>query len=92
MTEIKDTLSLKENEQFKVLLTEEGRKIYFAKECLDEVTVLRRINEEPWKEISRDVRTPFFDTDKISTPAYVEYKLLFKTKGNDSKVVKVHLP
>jgi hypothetical protein len=92
MTELKNTFSIGKKGQFKVPLTDEGRQVYFEKDCMDEVTVLRRINSGRWTEIGKDVRTPFFDPEKIPEPAEIEYKVIFKNGENNHEVVKVHLP
>lgn len=75
-----------------MLVTNEGRKVYFDKDCFDRVTVLRRINGGKWSEIGKDVRTPFVDTDVVASPADIEYKVFFKEGDNGDQIVKVHLP
>lgn len=92
MTEITDIFSIKPDEEFKVVVTNQGRKVYFEKDCLERVTVLRRINGGEWKEIAKDIRTPFVDTDVIANPADIEYGVSFKEGDNSDQIVKVHLP
>ena len=48
MTEVRDILT-GENHPLLVLLVREGRKLYFEKECLESVTIHRRINDGPWE-------------------------------------------
>jgi hypothetical protein len=92
MTDIKNVLSLTEDQPFKILLTDAGRKLYFDKECLEKITILRRVNEGEWITIGKEVRAPFLDIDEIPTPAEITYKILFGHSKNTDHVVKVYLP
>jgi hypothetical protein len=46
MTEIKDILHIKKNHNFKILILPEGRKVCFEKECLETVTILRKVGDQ----------------------------------------------
>jgi hypothetical protein len=64
----------------------------FDKECLERITVLRRVNEGEWQTIGKNIRAPFLDRDEVQAPAEISYKILFEHSTHKESVVKVHLP
>lgn len=73
----------------RVHILPEGREISFRKECLEPVTISRKINDQAWKEVAKNVRTPFVDSDKFQTPVTLHYKVSF---GGNESIAKVNLP
>lgn len=90
MTGVKNIPSSLKSQRFHIELIPEGRKIYFEKECLEPVSVLRKVNAGNWEVIAKQVRTPHFDTAKIKGPSTLEYKLVFEDK-TETDSVKVNL-
>lgn len=66
-----------------VTLVEEGRKISFAKACLGDVEILRKVNDRDWKTISKAARSPFIDDDPLPEGSNVSY--LVRLEQNDGK-------
>lgn len=77
MTDIRDELSSR-GSGFQYSPEEEWKKMFFSKECVEKITILRRIHKGEWQTIGKDVRAPFLDSDQISTPAEISYKILFE--------------
>ena len=62
-------------------LTEEGRKISFRKECLGNVKIFRKVNEEDRKKLIQDTRTPFVDTEKFPEGTVLSYTIELDQDG-----------
>lgn len=73
----------------RVIFTDEGRQLHFEKECLESVSVFRKVNDGDWKNIAKGVRTPYTDPLQINSPATIEYKLDFANGEAESNIVKV---
>lgn len=80
MTELPDYKRIPEPHDLKVELLPEGRKLYFQKECLEAVTILRKRNGKKWKIIAKNVRTPYTDDEPFSGPANLIYKIIFASE------------
>ncbi len=91
MTEVKDSISAREDHSLKVLLIPEGRKLYFQKECLEAVTIQRKVNDGYWEVISKNTRTPYVDGDQFKVPVTLAYKAIYEKQGRQEDVVEVHL-
>lgn len=89
MTDFKDVLSIKKPHHLQLRLTDLGAELYFEKECLESVNVLRRVDDGEWKQIAKGVRTPYNDPLNTSSPATIEYKLNFENRLEESNIVKV---
>ena len=62
-------------------LTEEGRKISFRKECLGNVKIFRKVNEEDRKMLIQDTRTPFVDTEDFPEGTVLSYTIELDQDG-----------
>ena len=89
MTDFKDVLSVKKPHELRVILTDKGRQLHFQRECLESVSVLRKVNDGEWKDIAKGVKTPYTDPLQINSPAKIEYKLCFGKGEAESNIVKV---
>lgn len=89
MTDFKDVLSVNNPHELRVLLTSEGRQLYFQKECLEPVSVFRKVNDDKWENIAKGIRPPYTDLLEINSPAKIEYKLSFGNGEAESNIVKV---
>lgn len=89
LTDFKDVLSVNNPHELRVFLTGEGRQLYFQKECLEPVSVFRKVNDDYWENIAKGVRPPYTDSKEINSPAKIEYKLSFGNGEAESNTVKV---
>ncbi len=63
-------------------LTAKGRHISFRKECLGEVKIYRKVNEESnWKMLIQDTRTPFVDTENFPDGTRLSYAIELDLDG-----------
>ena len=91
MTEVKDSITGKNDHDLKVLIVPEGRKLYFIKECLDAVTIHRKVDDGEWTIISKNTRTPYIDDEQFNPPVVLAYKAIFEKQRLYENIVKVHL-
>jgi hypothetical protein len=91
MTEIKDILHIKKNHNFKILIVPEGRKVYFEKDCLETVTILRKVGDQAWQVIANEVHAPYIDSEKFELPVLLLYKVIFQNVKDEQDIVEVHL-
>ena len=91
MTQTKDTLQIKGKHGFKALPVQEGIKLYFEKECLEDVTIIRRVNEGEWQVLAEGARTPYIDTERFNKPVKLLYKAVFKNEEYYEKLVEVNV-
>ncbi|MBT1701801.1 hypothetical protein [Chryseosolibacter indicus] len=94
MTEIKTILPLTSQHQLEIELIGEDRKLFFKKECLEYVTIYRKVNDDNWLQIVKNARAPFVDSETFIKPVHIEYKVVFEddNRGNESNTVKIQLP
>ena len=91
MTEIKDTDATRKDHDLKVLLVPEGRKLYFSKDCLEAVTIQRKVNDGEWEIITKNTRTPYIDGEQFNSTVVLTYKAIFEKQNQYENVVEVHL-
>jgi hypothetical protein len=91
MTKAVNILPVNNEHGFEILVTSGGRKLIFKKECLENVTILRKIDEGKWQAIAQNARTPYTDSDVISPSAHIEYKIHFRDRSS-SHIIEVHNP
>lgn len=91
MTEIKDILSLRKDHGLNVLLVPQGRKLYFDKECLEEVTIQRKVNDGEWAVLAKNIRTPYIDGERFTSSVVLKYKAIFEKQNQYEDIVEVHL-
>lgn len=56
-------------------LVEQGRKISFQRDCLGEVKIYRKVNEEDWNLLIQQTRTPYVDTEEFPSGTKISYKI-----------------
>lgn len=64
-------------------LTEEGRKISFRKDCLDEVEIYRKVNENDWELLIKDIRTPYTDQEEFPAGTLLSYSIRLGSAGEE---------
>lgn len=77
MTEIKNNVPHQDQSGLpSITLTHQNfREIAFSKQCLEDVTILRKIDDEPWQVIARSTRFPYTDSDMFDRPVRLKYHL-----------------
>lgn len=91
MTEIKDKDTRRKDQDLKVLLAPGGRQLYFTKECVEAVTIHRKVNDGDWEIISKNTHPPYIDDDQFDLPVVLAYKAVFEEQRRSENVVEVHL-
>ena len=91
MTQLKKSTYAKKDHRLKVLMIPQGRKLYFNKECLEPVTIQRKVNEGKWEMISKNSRTPYIDDEPFDSPVVLAYKAVFEKQDRYEDIVEVHL-
>lgn len=56
-------------------LTEEGRKISFRRDCFGEIEILRKVNDQNWELLVKEVRTPYIDEEKFPPGTKLTYSI-----------------
>lgn len=91
MTQVKDSIFAVKDHSLKVLLVPEGRKLYFDRECLDAVTIHRKVNDGEWEIVSKNTRAPYIDEEQFDSPVVLAYKAVFEKQDRSENVVEVNL-
>jgi hypothetical protein len=64
-------------------LTEQGRKISFRKECLEEIEIRRKVNENDWSPLAKNIRTPYIDEEDFPSGTKLSYAIRIGEQEND---------
>ena len=91
MTQVKDSISTRKGGSLKVLLIPKGRKLYFDKECLETVTIHRKVNDGEWEIVSKNTQTPYIDRERFDLSVVLAYKAVFEKLDRYENIVEVHL-
>lgn len=75
----------------KVALEEGRRRLYFEKECLEDVAIYRRVDAGDWRVLATHARAPIVDDESFDNPVRLGYKATFGD-NNESQAVEVTLP
>ena len=66
-------------------LVEQGRKISFRRDCLGEVKIYRKINDEDWKLLIQQVRTPYVDAEDFPSGTTISYAIELDQENKKNK-------
>ena len=89
MTDISVQRPISEH-QLRVSLEAGERKLYFEKECLEDVTIYRRVDDGNWDVLATHARAPVIDKEPFPQTAKLPYKAAFADM-KESQPVEVSL-
>ena len=61
------------------------RKISFRRDCFGTVKIYRKVNEEDWKLLIREVRTPYVDSESFPPDTKLTYTIELEQEGKTHK-------
>lgn len=64
-------------------LTDEGRKISFRKDCLDEVEIYRKVDENERELLIKNIRTPYIDQEEFPAGTQLSYSIRLVSSGEE---------
>lgn len=72
-------------------LTGKGRKISFRKDCLEDVAILRKVNEGEWEKLVKNTRSPYVDEESFPTGTKLSYVIELNSGSNRRYEVEARL-
>lgn len=64
-------------------LTDQGRKISFRKDCLDEVEIYRKVDENEQELLVKNIRTPYIDQEEFPAGTHLSYAIRLTSAGDE---------
>lgn len=65
----------------KIELVDKGRKISFQRDCLEEVTIMRKVNDGEWETLAERIRSPYVDEDGFTKGTKLSYAIELEPDG-----------
>lgn len=56
-------------------LTDRGRRISFQKDCLEDVSIIRKVNEGEWEKLSTHIRSPYINEEAFPEGTKLSYNI-----------------
>ena len=68
-------------------LTDKGRKISFRRDCLEEIEIQRKVNEQDWKLLVKNIRTPYTDEESFPDGTKLSYSIKLTENGEEKEYI-----